>query len=150
MNSASSCFSVSAVAFGAAEMAGREIGRTMVATRKATARKVRNDFMLPPGICGAYSTPTRLQWFARLKNKAQPQRSLRVRRGRREMRRETKSGEQQKHSRSFVTLAAIAMKSSLRFLLVLLALGIAVPETICSQTSNPPDQATAQEKHLRN
>jgi len=46
---------------------------------------------------------------------------------------------------AFATLAAILMKRTLLSLLTLSALGIAA-----AQTSNAPDQATPQEKHLRN
>ena len=42
------------------------------------------------------------------------------------------------------------MKNLHLSLLVLLALGIVVSEGVSAQTSNPPDQATPQEKHLRN
>src|ERR1700693_1291128 len=83
MNSASSCFSVSAVAFGVAEMPGRAMGRTMVATRKATARNGRNDFMLPPGIARLFYSDGR-RCLARWESKAHAK--LRVRRGGREMR----------------------------------------------------------------
>src|ERR1700686_3687439 len=149
INSASSCFSVSAVAFGVAEMPGRAMGRTMVATRKATARNGRFDFMLPPGIARLFYSDGR-RWLARWEIKAHAK--LREFRGRREMRVHPgpTSRRKQKHGRGFVTLAAIIMKNLHLSLLVLLVLGIVVPETVSAQTSNLPDQATPQEKHLRN
>src|SRR6202049_5370566 len=85
MNSASSCFSASAVAFGAADRAGRAMGRTTGATRKTTARNGRNDFMLPPGIARLFYSDGGRR-LARRESKAQPESSLSVRRRRREMR----------------------------------------------------------------
>src|SRR5580704_13187383 len=50
----------------------------------------------------------------------------------------------------FATLTAIIMKCILPSALFLLALRIAGLPTIIAQTANPTDQATPQEKHLRN
>src|SRR5580704_11381650 len=50
----------------------------------------------------------------------------------------------------FATLTAIIMKRILPSALFLLALRIAGLPTIIAQTANPTDQATPQEKHLRN
>src|SRR5580692_9255517 len=48
MNSASSCFKVSAVAFGDAETAGRVRGTAMIAAKHTTARTGRKGFIEPP------------------------------------------------------------------------------------------------------
>jgi hypothetical protein len=61
MNSASSCFSDSAVAFGEAKTVGRAIGRIKVATRKATASTERNVFMESSVGWRAYFTPAKRQ-----------------------------------------------------------------------------------------
>ncbi len=50
---------------------------------------------------------------------------------------------------AFATLAAIVIKRIFVLPLVFLA-GLGASRSICAQTSNPPDMATAQEKHLRN